>query len=137
MITVFLDASGMVPMEVRRDQWYPRLRRIVAGLRASSSNVTYISTNWTLYEALAITQRAGKDRALALHARITELANVITVSPEVEREALRRFLTWTDKGASVVDHANLLVAQAQGCHAFISFDDDFVPLVKGTGIRLL
>jgi len=137
VIAVFLDASSMVPMEIHRDQWYGRLGRILAGLRATEPDVAYVSTNWTVYEALALAQRAGKERARALHSRIAGMANIVGVDDEVEQEALRRFLAWGDKFASVVDHANLLVAQRLGCAAVISFDADFVPLVRGTGIRLL
>ena len=64
-------------------------------------------------------------------------ADAVPVSEQVEREALRRFLEWSDKTASVVDHANLLVAVDQQCDAILSFDDDFAPLVRQAGIQLI
>jgi predicted nucleic acid-binding protein len=136
MILAFLDASALVPMELTSDQWARAFARVMGGLRAAP-RLCFLTTNWTLHEALAITQRAGKHRAVALHGRVTSRATVVAVDPEVEAEAIRRFLAWQDKGASVVDYANLLVAQKFRCQAVISFDSDFAPLVRGTGIRLL
>jgi len=64
-------------------------------------------------------------------------ATVVPVEPSIEAEALRRFLEWQDKGASVVDHANLLVALQEQCDAVISFGSDFGPLTAATSMRLL
>lgn len=136
MILAFLDASALVPMELTSDQWARAFARVMGGLKAAPG-LRFVTTNWTLYEALAIAQRAGKHRATSLHQRVAARASVVTVDADLEAEALRRFLAWQDKGASVVDHANLLVAQKFRCQAVISFDADFVPLVRGTGMRLL
>jgi predicted nucleic acid-binding protein len=134
--SIFFDASGLVPLVVVRDQWRPALDRILAGLRRAGQPA-FVTTNWTLYEALAQAQRAGKERAIELHRFVSERMTVVTVSREVEQEALRRFLAWQDKSASVVDHANMLAAEATGCEAVLSFDGDFAPLARMAGIRLL
>lgn len=96
-----------------------------------------ITTNWTLYEALAVAQRYGHIRALALFQLVSQQVRIVPVDPDLEAEALRRFLSWNDKTASVVDHANLLVARDERCDAVLSFDADFVPLVASTGISVL
>jgi predicted nucleic acid-binding protein len=134
--SIFLDASGLVPMEVARDQWRPRLERVMAGLRRGG-RVSFVTSTWTLYEALALVRRREERRVRHLYDRASETMSIVAVDPATEDEALRRFLTWTDKGASVVDHANLLVAVRTGCEAILSFDDDFSPLVHVAGLRLL
>lgn len=133
---MFLDASALVPLVLVRDQWHPAVTRLMAGLRRAG-RPSFVTSNWTLYEALAITARRGHPFAVSLHRFVSQHSAAAPVSRAVEQQALDRFLTWTDKGASVVDHANLLLASELGCEAVISFDDDFVPLVGGTGMRLL
>jgi predicted nucleic acid-binding protein len=133
---VFVDASALVPFVVREDQWHPQLRRILIGLRRGGSP-SLVTTNWTLYESLAVSQRRGKAHAGLLYRLARHEMNVVPVSAEVESVALDRFLAWSDKFASVVDHANLLVAEASRCEAIVSFDSDFAPLVRGAGIRLI
>jgi predicted nucleic acid-binding protein len=96
-----------------------------------------MTTNWTLYEALALARHRQPPTAGRLFQIATNIASVVPVDQAVEREALRRFLTWTDKGASVVDHANVLVALQRRCDAILSFDDDFAELVPNTGLQLL
>ena len=136
MIRILLDASGMAPLELTRDQWRPRLLQLIEGLRRAGA-FSFVTTNWTLYEALALTRRRSPEASLSLYRHVAARMDVVPVSAEIEAQALERFLTWRDKGASVVDHANLLVALAWGCEAVLSFDDDFQPLVKAAGIRLL
>lgn len=133
---IFLDASALVPLVLVRDQWHPAVSRIMEGLQRAG-RPSFVTSNWTLYEALSITARPGHALAVALHRLVGTHYSAVPVAPWVEDAALGRFLSWSDKGASVVDHANLLVAQDLGCEAIVSFDSDFAPLVKGTGIRLL
>jgi predicted nucleic acid-binding protein len=133
---VFLDASALVPMAAEWDQWRPRFQEALLHLRRSGP-VDLITTNWTLYEALAVAQRRGKRSALNLFRLASSGVEVVPVTEAVEAEALRRFLAWHDKTASVVDHANALVASEEGCDAIISFDADFVPLATAAGMRLL
>ncbi|MGK2965975.1 MAG: PIN domain-containing protein [Tepidiformaceae bacterium] len=131
----FLDASAWVALADVRDIRAERMRRIVAELRLQRAQ--FATTTWTLYEALAVTQRGGKGLSIDLHRRALRIARVERVPFEVEHQALRRFLDWTDKWASVVDHANILVAQQLRCDAVVSFDADFVALAGGAGIELL
>jgi predicted nucleic acid-binding protein len=72
-----------------------------------------------------------------LQRTVESQVEVSSVGFPQEREALRRFLAWEDKLASVVDHANLLVALHLGCEAILSFDEDFLPIARGTGVRVL
>lgn len=132
---VFIDASAWVALADARDHEAPRMRVLMADLRRKHAQ--FATTNWTLYEALAVSQRAGKGAAIDLHRRALRLARLVFVSHEEEREALRRFLDWDDKYASVVDHANVLVASRQRCDAIVSFDSDFVPLAGAAGLTLL
>lgn len=136
MRRVFLDASALVPMAVARDPWRARFDEAFAQLERSGPS-DFVTTNWTLYEALAVSQRRGKYFALGLFNMASERVEVVPVSEGVEAEALRRFLKWDDKTASVVDHANALVASEEGCDAIMSFDADFVPLATAVGMRLL
>ncbi|HET7737363.1 MAG TPA: PIN domain-containing protein [Tepidiformaceae bacterium] len=131
----FLDASAWVALADVRDIRAERMRRIMSELRLQRAQ--FATTTWTLYEALAVTQRGGKGLSIDLHRRALRIARVERVPFEIERQALRRFLDWTDKWASVVDHANILVAQRLSCDAVVSFDADFVPLAGGAGIELL
>jgi predicted nucleic acid-binding protein len=133
---LFVDASGWVPMEMRRDQWRPELDQVMAMLR-QERRLRMVTTNWTVYEALAIARRRAGDAAGRLHSLITLQANVISVPEAAETEALRRFLTWSDLGASVVDHVNVIVAERERCDAILSFDRDFVPLAAAAGLRIL
>ena len=126
----------MVPLAVTRDQWRLAVERVMAGLRSVGSP-SFVTSNWTLYEALAQAQRASKQVARNLHDYVSAEFTVLAIGTAIEREALRRFLAWQDKSASVVDHANLLVAVEFGCEAIVSFDSDFQPLARGAGLRLL
>jgi predicted nucleic acid-binding protein len=132
---VFMDASAWVASAVKTDAWAPDFARVMAELRGQ--RIELFTTTWTLYEALAILRRRKPEAVDLLFQRATGQGSVLAVDPEIEQEALRRFLKWKDKGASVVDHANALVAILQHCDAILSFDDDFVPLAKAGGIRLL
>lgn len=135
---IFLDASAMVPMEVPQDQHRPRLDAVMRRLRmAHGDDLEFVTTNWTLYEALAQARRRGWQASMQLFQRIEEFADIVPVDESTEVEALHRFLHWRDKSASVVDYANALVAQARRCQAVLSFDDDFVPLTAAAGMRLL
>ena len=136
MSWIFLDASGLIPMELVRDQWRPNLDRVMAGLRRAG-RPDFVTTNWTLYEALAQVRRTSRELAHHLYERVTSEMVVVPVRPPIERAALDRFLDWHSQTASVVDIANVLVAQEWGCEAIISFDDDYVPLIMNTGMRLL
>ena len=132
---ILVDASALVPLVVERDQWHRSVTRVLGTMRARPP--VLITTNWTLYEALAVAQRYGHLRALALFQLVSQQVRIVPVDPDLEAEALRRFLSWNDKTASVVDHANLLVARAERCDAVLSFDADFVPLVASTGVAVL
>lgn len=133
MRRVFLDASAMVSMADRRDQWRLRVNQHLRGLHGSA----FVTTNWTLYEALALVQRRSKDLALELYGMIEGVAEIVAVGAEVEAEALRRFFSWRDKTASVVDHANGLVALENRCEAILTFDSDFIAIGKSSGLRVL
>lgn len=136
MIDIFTDASALVPMVDPRDQWRPAIDRVLQGL-AASGKYRLRTNNWTLYEAMALAKRRSHILAERLYELMSESGSIVAVNPIVELEAVRRFRLWTDKSASVVDHANALVALQLHCAAIISFDDDFRPLVAGSGIRLL
>lgn len=133
---VFLDASALVPWVAPRDQWRPRLFAVVRTLQ-SGRQPAFLTSNWTYYEALALANRTGRESVDRLQQFVTSEASLERVDAAIETEALRRFFGWRDKTASVVDHANLLMALRLGCAAIISFDDDFVPIAAGTGIRVL
>lgn len=132
---VFIDASMLVAMRLSRDQHARDARRVLAGF--GHAEPESFTTNWTLYEALALARRWGWASALSLYQATSTRMTIVNVDQKTEREALRRFLEWKDKEASVVDHANLLVALHTQCDAVISFDADFAPLVAATPLRLL
>jgi predicted nucleic acid-binding protein len=132
---VFMDASAWVAGAVKTDSWAQDLHRVMGTLRGR--RIELITTTWTLYEALAIVRRRKHEAVQLLFDRAVRSGSVIAVDPDIEREALARFLKWHDKGASVVDHANALIAGMQRCEAIIRFDEDFVPLAAAGGMRLL
>lgn len=132
---LFMDASGWVPMAIPHDQSAPRLAAVMRML--SGERLEFVTTNWTLYEALAQARRRGWATSAALFERVESLAEIVGVDGATEAEALRRFLTWKDKSGSVVDHANTLIAQATRCDAILSFDEDFVPLAAAAGLGIL
>jgi predicted nucleic acid-binding protein len=133
---VFLDASALVPIAVVRDQWHERVDAIIGSLQRNRS-LTFRTSNWTLYEALAIAERRSRGAAAQLFSFVGRDVQVDRVEEDIELEALGRFLSWTDKSASVADHAKVLLAVAAGCESVLSFDVDFIPIVAGTGLRLL
>jgi predicted nucleic acid-binding protein len=133
---VFLDASALVPIVVVRDQWHERVDAIMATLSRDRA-LRFRTSNWTLYEALAVAERRSRGAAAQLFSFAGRDVQVDRVEEDIELEALARFLNWTDKSASVVDHANVLLAVAAGCDSVISFDVDFIPIVAGTALRLL
>lgn len=133
---IFMDASGWVPSVVTTDQWRVAFQRIMRELR-QLPRIEIVTTNWTLYEAMALARRQSHELAARLYERAISGAETIEVGADVEREAVRRFLGWRDKSASVVDHANGLVAERLRCQAIISFDNDFVPIAAAAGMRLL
>jgi predicted nucleic acid-binding protein len=132
---VFMDASAWVARAVSSDQWAPDLRRVMGDLRGQ--RLQLFTTTWTLYEALAVTRRRLPRAVDLLFRDAVGGATVLAVDPDIEKLALRRFLDWDDKPASVVDHANALVAEKHRCDALLTFDADFIPLVARSGIRLL
>ncbi len=136
MRRVFIDASALVPMTVSHDPWRPRFQEMFIALHRSGP-FSMVTTNWTLYEALAVSQRRGKRFAVGLFSMANEAVEIVQVSPEVEAEAVRQFLAWGDKTASVVDHANTLVALEEECDTILSFDLDFVPLAAAAGIAMV
>lgn len=136
MPAIFLDASALVPMVVTRDQWRPSLLRVMEGLRRAG-RPSFVTSNWTLYEALALCRRSSHEIAMSLLEHSELQIRVAAVSGRTEAEALHRFRRWSDQTASVVDHANLLVALESRCEAILSFDSDFKPIVRAAGIRLL
>jgi predicted nucleic acid-binding protein len=123
-------------MTVAHDPWRPRFQEAFGGLHRLGP-FTLVTTNWTLYEALAVSQRRGKRFATGLFSLVSKEVEIVPVSPEVESEALRQFFAWGDKTASVVDHANTLVALDEECDAILSFDLDFVPLAAAAGIAVV
>lgn len=133
---VFLDASALVPLALERDQWFLQVRRHLRVIRQAGSP-HFVATNWTYFEALSIARRASYHAVTKLKRIVDAEVEVIGVDPVTEAEALRRFFNWRDKTASVIDHANVLMAVRLGCDAILSFDDDFVPIAAGAGIRLL
>ena len=136
MRRVFIDASALVPMAIERDPWRPPLEDALHRLRGPIP-FEFVTTNWTLYEALAVSQRRGKRFAVGLFSMVTTSMEIVAVGDGVESEALRQFLAWHDKTASVVDHANALVAAGEGCDSILSFDLDFVPLAAAAGLGLV
>src|SRR5690606_938420 len=132
---VFMDASAWVASVVASDQWAPNFEQAMAHLRGQ--RVELVTTTWTLYEALAIVRRRKAEAVDLLFRRAVEHGSVIAVDPDVEAEAVKRFLAWRDKGASVVDHANAIVARMWRCQAILSFDDDFVPLAAADGVEII
>ncbi len=131
---LFVDASAWVPWQVSRDQHAFRLRQLLRDLAREPFEI--VTSNWTVYEALAVAKRWGHTHARRLYARIEASSTVLPVSEAIEVEALRRFISWADKSASVVDHANLLTAVASSCSGIISFDEDFSPLARQAGLQL-
>jgi len=126
----------LVPLVHRRDQWHPAVVRQVRALQMAGS-VDFVTTNWTLYEAFSVLKRAGHHRCVELARFAEDSIATRTVDPVIEEQAVGRFLAWADKGASVVDHANLLVALELRCGGLITYDSDFDAIAHGTGIRLL
>ncbi len=135
-MNVFFDASALVPLVSARDQWHFTVRRHLT-LLSQASRFTMVTSSWTLYEALTILKRAGHHRVVELHRFALRTIEVVPVDGVVEAEAVRRFVGWADKTASVVDHANLLTALGAGCEAILTFDSDFLAIARGTGIRVL
>ena len=133
---VFLDASALVPLAIERDQWFFQLRRHLRVIRQAGSP-HFVATNWTYFEALSITRRASYHTVTKLKRIVDAEVEVVGVDSVIEAEALRRFFAWRDKTASVIDHANLLMAVRLSCDAILSFDDDFVPIAAGSGVHLL
>ena len=132
---IFVDASAWVARAISNDHWAPDLRRVMAELRGK--DVELITTTWTLYEALAITRRRKPEATQILFRDAVNNGRVVAVNPEIERRAVERFLDWDDQGASIVDHANALVAERRHCDAILSFDSDFIPLAATARMRIL
>ena len=128
--------GALIPLALERDQWSRSLRRNLRAL-AETGTPELVTTNWTYYEALAVCRRSGMHVVTRLRRIVDAQVSPAKVSDAAETEALRRFLTWHDKTASVVDHANLLVAVELGCEAILTFDDDFLPIASSAGIRVL
>jgi predicted nucleic acid-binding protein len=123
-------------MDVDDDQWRPNVMRLMAELRPLR-RLRLFTTNWTLYEALSIARRTDPRYAVVLNERAQVTSTVVRIDQELEREAVRRFFSWTDKKASVVDHANTVAAVQTRCEAILSFDRDFIPLAAAAGLRIL
>ncbi len=132
---VFVDASAWIGMEFKRDQWHLRARHLLGELARQRS--TFVTSSWTLYEALTVLRHREPRGVEPLYAAALRRSLVVRVEPEVEAQALDHFRRFADKSASVVDHANLLVAVSNRCEGILSFDDDFRPLAAAAGLRVL
>jgi predicted nucleic acid-binding protein len=132
---VFMDASAWVAKAIATDQWAGDFRHLMRQLHGQRLEI--VTSTWTLYEALAITRRRKPPATDVLFRDAINNGRVIRVKAEIEHLALQRFLKWQDKGASVVDHANALVAAQVGCDSLITFDEDFLPLAGAAGLRVL
>ena len=84
---VFLDASALVPMSVPRDHWRPLLSAEMAALHRGGVP-DFVTTTWTIYEALAIAKRSGHAFAVDLWRQSRAFEAVATVSHAVEAEAV-------------------------------------------------
>ncbi len=131
-----MDASALVPLVHRRDQWHAAVVRQMRALDAAGT-VALTTTNWTFYEALTVLKRAGHHRCVELADLVEASIEVRPVEPHVEQLAFERFLQWQDKSASIVDHANLLTALESRCDAILTFDADFLAIAHGTPVRIL
>lgn len=132
---VFMDASAWVAKAIATDHWAGDFRHLMRQLHGQRLEI--VTSTWTLYEALAITRRRKPGATDVLFRDAVNNGRVIRVEAEIEQEALQRFLKWQDKGASVVDHANALVAAQLGCDSIMTFDEDFLPLAGAAGLRVL
>lgn len=132
---VFMDASAWVAKAIATDHWAGDFRHLMRQLHGQQLEI--VTSTWTLYEALAITRRRKRAATDVLFRDAVKNGRVVRVEADIEEEALRRFLKWQDKGASVVDHANALVAAQMGCDSLITFDEDFLPLAGAAGLRVL
>lgn len=132
---VFMDASAWVAKAITTDHWAGDFRHLMRQLHGQRLEI--ITNTWTLYEALAITRRRKPAATDLLFRDAVTNGRVIRVEADIEQEALQRFLQWKDKGASVVDHANALVAAQMSCDSIVTFDEDFRPLAGAAGLRIL
>lgn len=122
-------------MVVGADQWRPALIRILWEVRHERASL--VTTNWTLYEALSIARRSANENAAELLRQARRSSDIVSIDEVTERRALANFLSWDDKKASIVDHANVLVASQRRCDSIMTFDRDFSPLAAAAGLRIL
>ncbi len=86
---------------------------------------------------MSLARRFGHTFALEIFERASRQMTLARVTSDEELEAVRRVLSWRDKEASVVDHANVIVARRERCGAVLTFDQDFLDIAPAEGLTIL
>jgi predicted nucleic acid-binding protein len=124
---IFLDTSGWAAAVSPRD----RNHRVAAELyrQAQQEGQAFIVTNLVLAETHAlIARRMGDVVALRLldHLRMDPAHRVVWSTPELEREAVDRWLRpRLEQGISLADAVSFEVMRREGIQTAFTFDADF------------
>ena len=122
---VFVDASFWIALIHGREERHQEAR--YRWQMSITTDLTPITTNWTLYEALTFLnsrQRRRHDLALRL-LRLADMTTETIDASQFEQQALDIFVSHSDKHWSVVDCANFVCIRERGSHFALSFDRDF------------
>ena len=127
---VFVDASFWIALMHDREEHHREARH--RWQVSITTDLTPITTNWTLYEALTYLNSRGRNRHdLATRLlRLAEHTTEITDASHYERVALDIFHSHSDKRWSVVDCANFVCIRERGTPFALSFDRDFTHRLK-------
>ncbi len=134
---VFVDAGFWIAFAYMRDRHYRDARN--QWQFVIDQDLSLITTNWTLYEALTFLntrQRNRHELAMDLLSLAERAAEVIDAS-DFEREALEIFRSHSDKRWSVVDCANFVCIRERGSPFALSFDRDFAQAQVEFGFEVL
>ncbi|MFQ5934081.1 MAG: type II toxin-antitoxin system VapC family toxin [Dehalococcoidia bacterium] len=131
---VFVDASAWVALFDSRDEHHEEAKEYWH-LLIEELDLPISTSNWTVYEAYTVVKsHAGYRQMIELKNLLDwTTISVTTVTDEDEQDALRVFTdrAYRNKGWSVVDCANVVLAGRIGCEEFFAFNPRDYPQLCG------
>jgi uncharacterized protein len=121
---VFADTSALFALLVRDDTMHIPARDAFA--RLADLNASLLTSSYVLVENTALVQRRIGLRAVHdFNARIVPLLDVVWADADWHARAVRRLLSQTDKGVSLVDCLSFEIMEAREISTAFTFDRHF------------
>jgi len=138
----FVDASAWVALFDARDGHHDEASTYYR-LLIDDLDEPIVTSNWMVYEALFVVKsHAGYESMYELRRSLSQRVGitVVRVSEQAEQEAIDLFIdpAYRNRRWSVVDCANVVIANEHGCQDFFAFNPRGYPELCGRyGIQVV